>query len=151
MFKKTILPIIFLSLLTLDRFIKVFVQQNQNLFNSKFLKLTYNQNSNLFFFNIPFPILITISIIGLILITIWFKDAYQQKNQLLKIALLLIITGGISNFYDRLFSGFVIDWIWLAILPFSIFNLADIYIALGVSLVIFSQFLSVKQNKPSKT
>jgi len=150
MLKKVTLPITFLFLLALDRFTKALVQQNQNLLNSKLLKLTYSQNNSLFFFNIPLLVLITISIIGLILITIWLRDAYQQKEKLLIIALLLIITGGISNFYDRLFTGFVIDWIWTALLPISIFNFADIYITLGVTLAILSQFSLTKKTK-SKT
>ena len=52
------------------------------------------------------------------------------------ISLLLILSGGIGNLIDRLFRGYVIDYIDINILDFPNFNIADISIALGIVLLI---------------
>ena len=81
--------------------------------------LSYQQNSNLIFL-IP-------SIIIFPILFIWFK---KTRNP----GLLLILTGGLSNLLDRLILGYVTDWLFLPFFPHSIFNLADLYITLGLIL-----------------
>jgi len=103
-----------ISLLFIDQTTKKFILW-QN--------LPYQQNSG-------FPLLIPISIVLLILLFIWFI-----KNP--KPGLLLIVIGGLSNLFDRLILGYVIDWIYLPFFPFSVLNLADIYITLGLLFTIF--------------
>ncbi len=59
----------------------------------------------------------------------------------------LIIVGGIlaggaaGNFIDRAFRGYVVDFIYISLIDFPVFNLADIYVVCGgialVVLVIF--------------
>lgn len=51
-----------------------------------------------------------------------------------------ILAGGISNLFDRLYRRSVIDWIHLGTLWF---NLADIYISLGVTWI-FLSYLKTK-------
>lgn len=46
--------------------------------------------------------------------------------------LLLIISGGIGNFIDRLRLGYVIDMVHLDFMNFAIFNVADSYLTVGV-------------------
>ena len=46
--------------------------------------------------------------------------------------LLLIISGGIGNFIDRLRLGYVIDIVHLDFMNFAIFNVADSYLTVGV-------------------
>ncbi|SFB84198.1 signal peptidase II [Streptococcus equinus] len=46
--------------------------------------------------------------------------------------LLLIISGGIGNFIDRLRLGYVVDMVHLDFMNFAIFNLADSYLTVGV-------------------
>ncbi|MBT0904345.1 lipoprotein signal peptidase [Streptococcus infantarius subsp. infantarius] len=49
--------------------------------------------------------------------------------------LLLIISGGIGNFIDRLRLGYVIDMVHLDFMNFAIFNLADSYLTVGVMIL----------------
>ena len=54
-----------------------------------------------------------------------------------------ILTGGAAgNFIDRAFRGYVVDFIYVSLIDFPIFNLADIYVVCGgialVILVLFS-------------
>lgn len=46
--------------------------------------------------------------------------------------LLLIISGGIGNFIDRLRLGYVVDMVRLDFMNFAIFNVADSYLTVGV-------------------
>ena len=49
--------------------------------------------------------------------------------------LLLIISGGIGNFIDRLRLGYVVDMVHLDFMNFAIFNLADSYLTVGVMIL----------------
>jgi signal peptidase II len=61
-----------------------------------------------------------------------------QSNGLKKYSLILIFSGALGNFYDRIFYQAVPDFIDFHINNFHwfIFNLADIYITLGVLFMI---------------
>ena len=58
-------------------------------------------------------------------------------NKILKIGYGLILGGAIGNFIDRIVYGYVIDFIDIDIFGWNypIFNLADMFIVVGVILV----------------
>ena len=58
----------------------------------------------------------------------------QNYGRLAVWGLILLIAGAAGNLTDRLFRGYVIDYLYLQ--DFSVFNLADIYISLGAILVL---------------
>lgn len=60
------------------------------------------------------------------LIFIFFKS----RNIYQKIFLIIIFSGAISNIFDRIRLGCVVDYIDLKLWP--VFNLADVYITVGV-------------------
>ncbi|MFT6765418.1 MAG: signal peptidase II [Alteromonas naphthalenivorans] len=55
---------------------------------------------------------------------------------------MLVLVGGTSNFLDRLVYGGVVDFIQLSFggWSFPIFNFADVYIVLGVAIMIYTTF-----------
>ena len=59
-----------------------------------------------------------------------------------KIGLFIIIGGALSNILDRLIHGYVIDFISIHYNKFywPAFNLADIYITIGILMIIFNIF-----------
>ena len=67
----------------------------------------------------------------------------NSKQKLLSlIALSLVFSGGISNFYDRVFNnGAVIDFLNIGFGTFrtGIFNVADVAIMAGVFMLVFVQ------------
>ncbi|MGI6084025.1 MAG: signal peptidase II [Acetivibrionales bacterium] len=77
-------------------------------------------------------VLLTIAAVG---IMIWYF--VNNNNIVLRFALAFLISGAVGNFIDRLFRGFVIDF--LDFYPFGydfpIFNLADIWVNIGVFLL----------------
>jgi signal peptidase II len=124
----------------LDRFLKVFAFANQarefNLLGDIF-KFSYKNNYNIAF-SLPFngwPLIILIVLI--IIVLMLFGLRYAKKFQAGKAAaLFLIILGASSNLYDRLKYGFVVDYLDLKY--FTVFNLADIMITIGVvGLILF--------------
>lgn len=60
---------------------------------------------------------------------------YIEKRKFVLVGLASIFAGGISNIIDRLFLGCVRDFV--SILHFPTFNFADVFITIGVILVIF--------------
>ena len=59
-----------------------------------------------------------------------------QKSLWLVLSLILIISGGIGNFIDRVHLGYVVDMVQLDFIDFAIFNVADSYLTVGVLLLI---------------
>ena len=63
-------------------------------------------------------------------------------NKLALLGIVFVISGGIGNFIDRIFRGYVIDFIDFGqLVNFPIFNFADICVVLGVIIVGISYFI----------
>ena len=58
------------------------------------------------------------------------------KSNLLFAAAVLIVSGGLGNLYDRVFIGYVVDYIELLFVSFAVFNFADCLITAGAALII---------------
>ena len=90
-------------------------------------------------------ILISLSI----LIIIFLLNIIRNESTILsKLSISFIIGGALGNVLDRLIYGAVVDFISLHAKGFSwyIFNIADMFIVLGVILFILSQFILSKKN-----
>ena len=64
---------------------------------------------------------------------------YLIKNKLTKynnIPILMILSGSIGNLIDRIFRGYVIDFIEINFFNFPNFNISDICIVVGVVIII---------------
>lgn len=72
------------------------------------------------------------------LILVLFLAIYKKKE----IGSSFIIAGGLSNLIDRIFRGAIIDFINLKIWPS--FNLADIFISMGIVIYLVSSFAPKK-------
>ncbi|MBN2087315.1 signal peptidase II [Candidatus Peregrinibacteria bacterium] len=113
-------------------------------FIKNFLYLTNVQKNSGIAFGIKLPI--WLQIIGSIIILVLlfrFADQYffsKNKRQFLKPILFGIIIGGaIGNLINRIFQGYVVDFIVLK--PIPVFNIADIGITVGfIALLVLSLF-----------
>lgn len=85
-------------------------------------------------FGIPFGPLLSTILPALIMavLSVLIVGAYKKKDGLLCLALFSIILGSASNLMDRLFYGFVVDYIDVPL--FTVFNLADVLIVFGIGL-----------------
>jgi len=110
------------------------------------LKLVFQPNYNIAF-GIPLPqyLIIIIVLIILSLLGFWLVKAIFLKRLWQIFSLSLIIFGALSNLLDRLFYGFVIDYLSLIIWP--IFNLADFMIVAGVLILMLTEFFNKKDKQ----
>ena len=146
---------IILSIFGLDRFSKVYViSENEKnlsseLFVSKFLNINLIYNEGIAFGLLSFDQshmynILTILIAAIILI-IFFMTL--KSDGLKKYSLLMIFGGALGNLYDRIFFKAVPDFIDFHIGNFHwfIFNVSDIFITLGVILMIVLEVFSNKR------
>ena len=72
------------------------------------------------------------------------------KSKFLLAAITLIIAGGVGNLIDRIFLGYVIDYIYVTFFPF-VFNFADCCVCIGAALfVIYILFIEGNGKKARK-
>ncbi len=159
MIKKNLIKnffIIFLIFL-LDRVTKLYViflnEKNlePNLFNTKFLNIYLIWNEGIafgLFSSIEDSIYNFLTFLILVLIIILIFMIIRSEG-LKKYSLLLIIGGALGNIYDRVFYAAVPDFIDFHIGNFHwfIFNVADIFITLGVILMIIIEITGNNKNK----
>lgn len=63
----------------------------------------------------------------------------------LMLIIFLIVAGALGNFIDRVFRGFVVDFIYFSLIDFPIFNFADIYVVCGGILLVLFVCLKYKE------
>ena len=81
---------------------------------------------------------IAITIVALFLVGYYFFASKQ--NQINKTALVFVFAGTLGNFLDRIFKGYVIDFIDIIPTDFPIFNFADIFLVSGLFIIGLSFF-----------
>ena len=140
----------------LDRFTKVYVIQldrnnlGSDIFNSTYLNIVLIWNKGIAFGLLSFSKSYLYNIISLIIaIIIIVLVIMSLKSQGLKrYSLLMIVGGALGNLHDRIFFSAVPDFIDFHIGNFHwfIFNLADIFISLGVFFMILVELVDNNRN-----
>jgi signal peptidase II len=138
--KQILFYILIIIILFLDQITKI-LSINKNLtLIPRLLYVKYAENPGVIFglfkYNIIFLYVIPIAII--IFLFIYF---YKNKiSSLITIGSSFIISGLLSNIIDRIRLGYVIDFIFIPIIPkynISLFNFADLFLIIGVILLIY--------------
>ena len=145
---------IVLSIFIFDRFSKIYVIYldkkflGSEIFSSKFLNITLIWNEGIAFGLLNFEknylynfLTILILLIILVILFMIFKTEGPKR-----LSLLIIQGGALGNVFDRIFSKAVPDFIDFHVGDFHwfIFNIADIFITIGV---IFMIILELTENK----
>jgi len=75
-----------------------------------------------------------------------------KSSGLKKYSLILVLGGALGNFFDRIYYSAVPDFIDLHIASFQwfIFNVADIFITIGVMCLILDELFNYKKNNEIK-
>lgn len=140
--RKVSIFISILLLILLDQAVKGYVVKEIPLggmrrFIPKVVSLTYLKNSGAAFSMLEnqqwFFAIITLIAMGAAFVYLY---RHIKGSIWLLLGLTLIISGGIGNFIDRLRQGFVVDMFHLDFMNFAIFNVADIYLTIGVGLLL---------------
>ena len=74
----------------------------------------------------------------------WYKR--KPQNPWLQTGMAFVLGGAAGNLIDRLFAGYVVDFINLKFISFPVFNIADIFVCVGAVLVgVYYCFLDKKE------
>ena len=95
------------------------------------------QNQKIFF------VLMTSLILLACIYALWRMPA-ARKYTMLHILGAVLMAGALGNFFDRIRLDYVVDFIYISLIDFPIFNVADIYVtfvcAAGLCLAFFGHF-----------
>ena len=143
--------LIILSIFALDRFSKIYVIfQNEKslsaeLFESKYLNINLIWNEGIAFGLLSFDQKLYYNLLtGLIcLITLIILWMIIKTKGLEKLAFMMIFGGSLGNIFDRLYYSSVPDFIDIHFSNFHwfIFNVADIFITIGVVLLMYTELI----------
>lgn len=112
--------------------------------------LTYCENRGAAFGILQNQIWIFVVITVLVLAAVvFYMVRYRPKSKWLNAALILLVGGALGNFIDRIFRGFVVDFLDFRLINFPIFNVADCFVVVGAVLLacylIFSEYHKEKK------
>lgn len=90
-------------------------------------------------------VFMTISVIFIVVLSIVLVKS-NIKNKLFNISVAMILGGGIANMIDRIFLGYVVDFIEFTFVDFAVFNVADSCITVGAVLALVYFVFFDKEN-----
>ena len=147
---------VILAIFGLDRITKLYVisenlkSLSAELFESKYLNIFLIWNEGVAFgllsFNESFGYNLVTIIISIVIIVLIVMLLNAEKFK--RLALLCVIGGALGNFYDRVVFNAVPDFIDFHVGEFHwfIFNIADIFITVGILLLLIVDIFFKKQN-----
>lgn len=130
-------------IIIIDQLTKFFITDKKIDIISGVLSFRYLKNYGIAFGlgeNFKIPIII-INLFIVIIISIFIIKLDLDKK--VYICLFMVLGGAISNLIDRIFRGFVIDFFYIEFSHFPVFNIADIFIILGILLFTLYYIISI--------
>ena len=142
----TYLFFLFLLLVSFDQLTKDLVINKLELYESTnllpFLNFTFvvNYGFAFGFLNNPSLNQLVVSLVILSIIIYFLYLLIKTQDNTFRFSLVLILSGALGNFIDRIFRGFVIDFIdiYIAKYHWPAFNFADSWITIGFMVLIFN-------------
>ncbi len=143
---KLSLSLLFLSLVILDQITKALIINYFNLYDSvvilPILNLTFvvNYGFAFGFMNNPSLNQILVSFVILTIILYFLYLLIKTQDKIFQFCLTLVLAGALGNFIDRIFRGFVIDFIdiYMGKFHWPAFNIADSCITLGFTVLMIN-------------
>ena len=140
---------LFLTLVILDQITKALVINFFNLYDSvallPMINLTFVVNYGFAFGLLNNPSLnqILVSLVILAIIIYFLYLLIKTQDKIFQLTLTLILAGALGNFIDRIFRGFVIDFIdiYIGKYHWPAFNIADSCITVGFVVLMINQML----------
>ena len=98
---------------------------------------TYAENTGMAFGMLKdhrwvFMVFSTVAIIGLAV----YLFRFRPESRWMQISMAFIIGGGIGNMIDRIFLGYVVDFLDFTLINFAVFNVADSFVCIGAGMMI---------------
>ena len=134
--------IITAAVILADQSVKFFIASDMNVGDTLFkifdaFDITYLKNTGAAF-SILSGRMSLLSIISVVfcagVVVYWIRK--KPTHPLLCTAVTMMFAGAFSNAIDRIFRGFVVDYIRTLFISFPVFNIADISITAGAALLV---------------
>ncbi len=93
-----------------------------------------------------FMVISTLAILALVV----YVCIARPKNRFEIVSLAFIAGGGIGNMIDRIFRGFVVDFIDVTCINFYVFNVADSFVCIGCGMMFLYLLLAEIGEKKAK-
>ena len=73
------------------------------------------------------------------------------KDKFYSVCAVIVIAGGLGNLIDRIFRGFVVDYIEVQFMDFAVFNFADILVTCGAFMIMgYTVYDLIRERKLKK-
>lgn len=114
-----------------------------------FFQLTYVKNRGIAFgmFQGKLDIISIATIIAIVAIAYYLYKERNKLSMIEKMGFIYILAGAIGNMIDRAFRGFVVDMVDFRGVWSYVFNLADVWINIGVVFVLLDQLILRKKRE----
>jgi signal peptidase II len=76
---------------------------------------------------------------------VYYYPQVPRKDWLIRLSMAMLLGGAVGNLIDRLYQGYVTDFI--SFMEFPVFNIADASISLGVVVLFIGMWLQERENK----
>ncbi len=81
------------------------------------------------------PVLLAVISIAILTVLLVYTLKYERLHPVFMTASALIISGALGNLIDRVFRGYVVDFLEFAFIDFPVFNIADCFVVAGACLL----------------
>lgn len=113
------------------------------------LELNYLENKGAAFGMLQnqggFFVFVAVIVLGVIAY-ILYKTPNAKKYTLMHILLSLIAAGALGNMIDRIRLDYVVDFIYIILINFPIFNVADMYVSFSTVILVLALLFYYKEN-----
>lgn len=149
--------VVIVLLVLADQIIKIVVLNNLKPIGSytlieNILSLTYTENTGAAFGSFHgYTIALSVLTALVLLVGLIYLLSGRVKSKISYVCLTLVFAGGIGNLIDRIFRGFVIDYIEPKFINFAVFNFADILVTCGaIVLIIYLLYQMFSESEKSR-
>lgn len=73
------------------------------------------------------------------------KIPFERKYILLRFTIILLASGAVGNFIDRIMWHYVVDFLYLKCINFPVFNIADCYVCIAAVLLMYCLLFRYKE------
>ncbi|MFA5479512.1 MAG: signal peptidase II [Candidatus Muiribacteriota bacterium] len=143
---------IFILYFVIDRLTKYIVINNMSLHDTipvlnDVFHITYIRNYGAAFGFLQHKLALFVIVAFLSVFMIFFYAFSKQAERIwTQVALGALLGGALGNLYDRIFFGYVIDFLDFRLINFPIFNFADVVIDIGI-IMLFYEIIFMEEKR----